>query len=176
MKTGSERERSSAEIEPLAGRDTLGVLYMPSDYVAPRRGILALWRRHVVANANVRNREYMESLFRRRFPYGALVEVKNGAIPSELIDASGSIVLLFPDAIGLDFARIEQAISTRWPSKRLLALNGRRRLLRLDRQTRRQFLLCRFLEKWRLPEIAFFVLFVVVTPFLLIFDLMRGHR
>ncbi len=176
MNTGRERDRSPTEIGPLAGSDTLGVLYMPSDYVVPRRGILALWRRHVVANANVRNREYMESLFRRCFPYGALVEVKNGAIPSDLIDASESIVLLFPDAIGLDFTKVERAINARWPSKRLLALNGRGRLFRLDRRTRRQLLLSRFLEQWRLPELAFFLLFVAITPFLLIFDLMRGQR
>lgn len=176
MTTSSNSEQLSSQFKAPVGRDTLGVLYVPDDYRLPRRGLLALWRRHIVANAAVRNREYMESLFNSHFPYGALVEVRNGALPAELINASETIVLLFPDAIGLDFGRIERAIATGWPSKRLFALNGRRRLFRLDSETRRRFLLRRFLERWRLPEVAFFVLFLIVTPFLLIFDLMRGHR
>jgi hypothetical protein len=165
-----------SEIESLIGPNTVGLLYIPSDYAEPRAGLLAVWRRHLVANAEVRSREYMEALFTASFPKGGLVEVVNGQIPTDRLEGADTIVLLFPDSIGIDFGKIERAIYSRWPSKRVLALNGRRRLFRLDPEMRRRLALRHFLETYRLPELAFLVIFVLVTPFLVLLDLLRGRR
>jgi hypothetical protein len=169
-------EQSPMEYEALIGSDTVGVLYMPSDYAKPRGGLLALWRRHLVANAGVRNRDYMEALFKRHFPRGTMIELKDRQVPADVMDSSKTIVLLFPDAIGIDFGRIERAIASRWRSKRVLALNGRRRLFRLDAKMRRRLALLRSLETFRIPEIAFLLVFLIATPVLVLFDMMTGRR
>jgi len=164
------------EHEALIGPETVGLLHVPSDYVTPRQGLLAIWRRHLVANVGVRSRDYMEALFRTHFPRGRLVEIEDGRIPADVLDRAGNIVLLYPDSIGMDFGEIERAIASRWPAKRVLVLNGRRRMFPLDAETRRRLALRRFLEAWRLPEIMFFLVFVVVTPLLALFDIVRGRR
>src|SRR5687768_11080897 len=64
IKRGAER----LETESLVGANTAGLLFIPADYVAPDRGMLALWRRHLVANAAVRDRDYMVALFHSHFP------------------------------------------------------------------------------------------------------------
>jgi len=158
------------------GAVALGLLYVPFDYLVPRNGLLALWRRHLVATAAVRTGDYMKALFASRFPGSALAEVTDGKIPEDVLIQAQTIVLLYPDAIGMEFGWIERALARRWPSKHVLALNGRRRLFRLDREMRRRLAIRRFLEFSRLPELAFFLVFAVVTPFFALLDIMRGHR
>jgi len=166
------RVDSTASIGPF----TVGLLYVPSDYVVPRKGLLALWRRHLVASAGVRTGDYMRALFTDRFHGSALVEVTDGEIPVDVLVQAQAIVLLYPDAIGMDFGWIERTLARRWPSKHVFALNGRRRLFRLDREMRRRLAVRRFLEASRLPELAVFLVFAAATPFLTLFDILRGHR
>jgi hypothetical protein len=169
-------EKSLTEYEVLIGPDTVGVLYIPPDYAKPKGGLLALWRRHLVANAGVRNRDYMDALFRSHFPRGTLLELDNRQVPTDVIDRAKTIVLLFPDAIGMDFGGIERVIASRCPWKRVLALNGRRRLFQLDARMRRRLALLRFLEALRIPEMIFLLVFLVATPALVLFDMMIRRR
>ena len=155
---------------------TTGVLHIPADYATPRRGLSGLWRRHVIANASVRNREYMESLFNARFPGSELIFLEEGRVPSSLAVGADNIVLLYPDSIGLDFRHIERELVRRWPSKRLLVLNGRGRLFRLDKGMLHRLLFLRFLESFRIPEIAFLIVFLLTTPFLVLVDFFRDRR
>jgi len=164
------------QLETLIGRNTLGILYFPADYAHPRKGLLALWRRHLLANAAVRDREYMLALFSSHFPNSRFVTMADEKIPAQEIESADNLVLLFPDSIGLDFGIIERSIASRWPAKRMFALNGRRRFFRLDAAMRRRLAVRRFLEKSRIPEAGFLVLFMVATPFLALIDLARGHR
>src|SRR5688500_559258 len=99
--------------------------------------MLALWRRHLVANAAVRDRDYMIALFHSHFPDCRVFEAASGTIPYAELDTVDNIVLLFPDSIGARFGWIERSLINRWPSKRVLVLNGRRRLFRLDAAMRR---------------------------------------
>src|SRR5262245_25962066 len=164
------------ELESALGTATAGVLFFPADYFAPRHGLFALWRRHLVANASVRDRAYIEALFKSHFPNGVLVEATDGRVPGDALDRMDTIVLLFPDPIGMDFGAIERAVISRWPVKRLLALNGRRRLFRLDTRMRRRLGLRRFLASWRIPEFVFLLVFALTTPLLLLYDAIRGAR
>jgi hypothetical protein len=165
-----------ATLDRLIGGKTVGLLYLPPDYAAPRMGWRAIWRRHIVANAAVRDREYMAALFQSRFPSGNLHIVENDHVPTEVLAAADTVVLLFPDAIGVDWQPIERQVHPCSTGKRLLMLNGRRRLLRLDSETRQRLARRRFLETWRLPEFAFLSIFVIVTPILAFLDLIRGRR
>lgn len=164
------------QLETLIGHSTLGILYFPEDYANPRAGILALWRRHLLANAAVRDREYMLALFNSHFPNSRSITIIDKNLPAHEIESADNLVLLFPDSLGLDFGAVERSIASRWPAKRLFALNGRRRFFRLDPQMRRRIALRRFIEKSRLPEVAFVVAFLVATPFLALIDLARGRR
>ena len=164
------------QLQALIGRNTLGVLYFPADYAQRRTGLLALWRRHLLANAAVRDREYMLALFSSHFPDCPLISMTDEKTPVPEIESADNVVLLFPDSIGLDFGVIERSIASRWPAKRLFALNGRRRFFRLDAPMRRRMAIRRFLEKSRIPEVGLSVVFIVATPFLALMDLVRGHR
>lgn len=162
--------------EDLIGGNIVGLLHHPGDYAAPRPGLRSLWRRHLIANAFVRNREYMVALFKSHFPGSPTVEATDGRVPEDSIAGADAIVLLYPDSIGMDFGWIERTVRARWPAKRLLVLNGRRRFFRLDAEMRRRLALRRFLERARLPEFAFFALFLVVTPVLLLLDAFKSSR
>ena len=164
------------KLEALIGPKTVGLLRNPTDYAVPRMGVFALWRRHLVANAGVRDREYMEALFKSQFPRGELIVLEDFVIPDARCAEADSIVLLYADCIGMDFGGIERNIISRWPLKRLLVLNGRRRLFRLDSEMRRRLALRRFLEATRLPEMAFLLVFLIATPVLLLVDTIRSHR
>ena len=170
-----EPESKPVNLEMLLGGRTAGLLHAPPDYASPRKGLRGLWRRHLVANAAVRDRAYLEALFRSHFPRGDIIDAREDHLPDVLGNAD-NIILLYPDPIGMDFGSIERAIASRWPSKAVLVLNGRRRFFRLDQATRRRLAVRRFLASFRLPEIAFFAAFVAITPVLLLVDLFRGHR
>ena len=164
------------ELETLLGSRSIGLLYLPGDYAVPRKGFGAVWRRHLVANAGVRDREYMEHLFHSHFPNGVLLELKDARLPADIAGDGDNIVLLYPDSIGMDFPGIERALARQCPSRNVFVLNGRRRFFRLDRDMRRRLRLRRWLVAVRLPEFAFLLLFVLVTPLLVINDFVRGRR
>jgi hypothetical protein len=164
------------DLEALIGPKTVGLLLIPADYATPRAGLLALWRRHVVANAGVRDRAYMESLFKSHFPHSELIVVEGGGVSDARVAGADNIVLLYADSIGMDFGAIERNIVSHWPLKRVLVLNGRRRMFRLDPDMRRRLALRRFLEVSRLPEIAFLLAFFIATPVLLLLDTMKSRR
>lgn len=166
----------SVATESLIGGHTVGLLHFPDDYANPKSGLLARWRCHVIANAVVRDRGYMEGLFKTHFPHGELAELGQRGIPEAAIEKADTVVLLYPDPIGLDFSACERFLASRWPTKRILVLNGRRRLFRLDRERRRRLALRRMLALFRPLEAAFFVFFVTATPFLLLVDLLRRRR
>jgi len=170
------REPSTTGLEALIRGNTVGLLHIPKDYSSPPPGVAGAWRRHLVANAVVRDREYMMALFNSHFPSGTVVDVDDGQIPPEVASSADNIVLLFPDSIGMDFGDIERNVAVRCPSRRILVLNGRRRFFNLDAKMRRRLALRRFLEATRIPEIVFFLVFVVATPVLVVVDALRGRR
>lgn len=164
------------ELEGLIRGHTVGLLHIPKDYSSPPPGLGGAWRRHLIANAAARDRTYMTGLFTSHFPHGALIELEEGRIQPDAAAIADNIILLFPDAIGMDFGDIERNVAARWPSGRVFVLNGRRRFFKLDAPMRRKLALRRFLEATRLPELVFFAVFLVATPMLLLIDALRRHR
>lgn len=163
-------------IENLMGRNVVGLLYVPADYLAPPPGLRGAWRRHLMATASVRPRDYMTTLFQSRFPNGTVVDIAQGQILGDAIERAEHLVLLYPDAIGAHYAWIERAIAKRWPHKSLLALNGRQRFFRLDGSMRRRLVWRRLLESSRLAEWMFLPLFVLITLVLLLLDLCERRQ
>lgn len=149
---------------------------------APRGGMVgnrrafARWRNHVLANGAPRERSYMKALLTRHFRGCEVLEMPVDDLPNRDWSEFTSIVLVFPDAIGLGFSRIEEMFRDYSARKRLFALNGRGRLLRLDRPTIRRLRLRRLLAWTRIPEFLFLAVFFALTPALLAVDLVRGRR
>jgi len=123
----------------------------------PRRTMRRAYRRALFEKANPRPPAYMRTLFAERYPDGRL----EGGVPAGDAD---TIVLLYPDAIGLGFGAIERRLPR---GARIVVLNGRRREFPLDRRTRAALRKRRLLERTMLG---------VATPVLLAADLVRGRR
>jgi hypothetical protein len=147
---------------------TLGVLYDP--WPARRVGPLRRYRTMVEFKANPRDEAYMRRLFAERYPEGTLGTADD-------VGAAKRIVLLFPDAIGVGWTHVERRVTELGGGiVEVRVLNGRRRDFVLDRRTHRRLRLRRLLETTLGAEVIATVLFVVMTPPLLAWDLVQGRR
>jgi hypothetical protein len=142
-----------------------------------REGALPdLYRKAVWNKANPRREDYMKARFFEVWPDGIFVSANQANWRDHLADAD-TIVLLYPDAIGLGFRQLEKQVfktKKKWAAVRVL--NGRRRQFLLNASVRRQLLWRRFLERSMLAEFVAIVPFVILTSLLWIFDWARGHR
>lgn len=160
------------------GEKEIGIFFNPwrSEF-DDKRSVAVLYRRSVWFKANPRSEEYMRELFRERSPNGIFIDTKTDANWKSQLVAADSIILLYPDSIGIGFAAIESEVAAgkqTWATVRVL--NGRRRAFVLNGKTRRQLRLRRFFEKTMLGEALFSIGFLAVTPFFVISDLLRGKR
>jgi len=88
-----------------------------------------------------------------------------------------AVVLLWRDGNGTGWFPIERRVFGEISGEaRLLVLNGRRRQFELTRRAWSAFLMRRAVGKSLIPETMFTLWFVVTSPFLLTWDLLRGHR
>ena len=133
--------------------------------------------RDSTARRNPRDRAYMEKLAAEVFPDFSLeqtVHVNEDTAPTIDWAAADEIVLLWPDGNGTGWSGVERVIFARKrASGRVVVLSGPRRRFSLDPAARNAFRWRRFLEKTLAAEIAFLVAFVVLTPWLLLSDLVR---
>jgi hypothetical protein len=142
----------------------------------PLRNPIELYRRGLWYKSNPRDEAYMKALFDEKYPGGRFVNVKeNPGWPGQVKEGS-TILLLYPDSIGLGFSVLEREVRGRTqgaPPPRVL--NGRRRDFVLDGPTRVALKIRRFMERTMLMEIGFTLIFVAVTPILLTMDWIRGR-
>jgi hypothetical protein len=147
---------------------TVGVLYDP--WPAWRRGRVRRYWSMVEFKANPRSREYMTALFLERYPAGRIV------MADEMIQGN-RVVLLYPDAVGLGWTQIERRITVGLAREtKIRVLNGRGRDFLLDHRTRRQLRLRRTVELGLVGEAVLTAAFVMLTPPLLAWDIVRGRR
>lgn len=148
----------------------VGLLAYPlgEDYglaAAPHRSLRRGYRRVLLEKSNPRSPQYMARLFAARFPDGRVVE--------SAVEATGDVVLLYPDAIGLGWERIERELGS---ATSIRVLNGRGREFSLDRRARRALKVRRLLERSFVVEAALLAAGIVATPFLVAADAVRGRR
>ena len=136
-----------------------------------------LYQRAVWFKSNPRSASAMKQLFHETWPDGRFVDVsKNKGWRREAADCE-TVVLLYPDAIGLGFGAIErQVLRNRARNNRARVLNGRKRDFLLTPSARRGLRLRRMLERTMAGELLFGFVFLVATPLMLSFDLVRGRR
>lgn len=129
----------------------------------------------VRSKSNPRDEGYMRDLLHQRYPDAELVRYGEKGDNKKLWQAD-RLILLYPDAIGLGFDSVEKEIFDHLDkATEFHILNGRRRDFLLDKKVYRSLRLRRFLEKSMLGEFAFTLVFITVTPFLLVLDWIRGH-
>ncbi len=136
-----------------------------------------LYQRAVWFKSNPRGASAMEQLFLELFPDGRFVDVaKTNGWRREAADCD-TVVLLYPDAIGLGFGAIErQVLRNRTRNGRTRVLNGRKRDFLLTPTVRRGLRLRRILERTMAGELLFALVFLAATPLMLGIDLVRGRR
>ncbi len=110
--------------------------------------------RVVCQRSNARSKAYMLTLLGEKFPGVELIDLEQSHL------SAGKIVLLYSDAIGLGWWKIEKSIKAQ--TEYLTILNGRRRVFDLIPSIHRKLLLHRFLEITFLPEIF-------LMPFILLY-------
>jgi len=141
------------------------------DYRSFRNPVKSL-RFGIWFKSNPRTFEYMERLFASRFPGGDLVE-----LDSSRLDRASTIVLLYPDSIGLRWMTVERAVFKRKTRDcRVIALNGRGRVFEVSKKTLFGLRVRRALELTMVLEVVFSLILVVFLPFLFCFDFFRGRE
>ena len=138
------------------------------------RNPLSLWMKAVWYKANPRSSDYMKALFAERYPGATFIDTGAGAISAATMVGASKVVLLYPDSIGLGYAAIERGVAHNAPNAAVEVLNGRQRQFAFDRRVRWALRSRRFLEWTMLIECFAGVALVLVTPFLFLFDFMRG--
>ena len=128
-----------------------------------------------------READYMLALIRQAHgdEYVARVQPITHAdqVDSRALRRLRAVVLLWRDGNGTGWFPIERRVfSGISGDARLLVLNGRRRQFELTRRAWSSYLMRRALGKSLIAEAMFTVWFVVATPFLFTWDLLRGHR
>lgn len=143
----------------------------------PSRNLLEKYRRVVWHKANPRHEDYMKNCFFEHWPDGIFVNADTDSGWYHNLSEADTIVLLYPDAIGLGFAQIESRVAQakkKWAAVRVL--NGRKRSFLLTPFVRAQLVTRRFLERSMLGEIIFTALFIVITPLFVMIDRVKGRQ
>lgn len=149
-------------------------------FTVPRNtglGLMGMYRWAVWFKANPRSEEYMRALFAERFPQGEFINVNADHEWQSKACKADTMILLYPDAIGLGFHDLErnaQRVKKTWTEVR--ALTGRRREFLLNRATFKALRFRRFIEMGMVGEMAAIPLFVLFSPLLLVVDWARGRR
>ncbi len=136
-----------------------------------------MFRRAVWFKSNPRSATAMKQLFLESFPDGQFVDVAKSQTWRGEAAGCESVVLLYPDAIGLGFGALErQVLRHHRKAGRVRILNGRKRDFLLTPRVRRSLRFRRILERSMAGEALFALVFIVATPLMLSFDLVRGRR
>lgn len=124
---------------------------------------------------NPRDLEYMENLCRERFGNGYTL-VAASKISDVQIGNADQVVLLWPDGNGYGWYQTENTVFRNMKKgAQLHVLNGRRRYFPYSKRGQLPYLLRRSAERLWLAEIASTVVFILVTPFLLLLDFAKGR-
>jgi hypothetical protein len=161
--------------------DTVVILAFPDAPASNRPpsaqgGVLEKLERVARYKRNPRSPEYMRRLAASMLPTATVVEV-DGALPRAAISQARHVVLLWPDAIGYAWSRLEREVfKYKRPDAHVYALSGRGRTFKLTMGTLFSVRLRRLAERVWLGEAVMAVGLLVSAPFLVVWDFARGHR
>ena len=124
-----------------------------------------------------RDEAYMRNLFETQHPGGRFINVDDEAGWIEALSGATTIVLVYPDPIGLGFAPIERQVrSAKSPLAALRVLTGRRRTFLLSPSARFHLATRRLLTRFLVAELILGAFVLLATPVLAAADYVRGRR
>jgi len=137
--------------------------------------ILRKYHTAIQWRSNPRPEDYMRLLFESQCEGSEFISLKTSSDTPDLKDYD-QVILLYPDSIGLGFSKLEKHCLTNTSNGTdIMALNGRKRLFKLDTKTLYRLRFKRFIERSLLPELLFMAVFIIITPFLWAIDSLRGR-
>lgn len=140
------------------------------------RNPLKMYHWAVWYKANPRDEDYMRTLFGEHYPDGEFINIDKESGWRAAVPRADEVVLLYPDAIGLGFARWEREVKRLlklWAGMRVI--NGRRRTFRLGASTLLGLRLRRIMERGMLGEVLAIFVFLLATPLLAVKDWWKGR-
>ena len=124
-----------------------------------------------------RSAEYMRALAVEHAGADVVFVDAADVMSSGRLDGAGRIFLLWDDAIGAGWGLGDLKVLMNAPSSATVTvLNGRRRSFALTPRSLAGAWARRFLEASFLGELVFTIAFVIVSPFIVGLDLVRGRR
>jgi hypothetical protein len=124
---------------------------------------------------NPRDIQYMRALV-TEFLGQDIHWVKAKYLRPNIVKEADKIILLWPDGNGYGWFWVEFRVFAWRRGSTVMVLNGRRRYFQLTLKLWLAYCLRRFLERFWIGEIVFSIIFLVVSPFLVAWDLLRGHK
>lgn len=160
------------------------ILYFPEDYPKWLKMLIGgkafgLLIRGSRKKRNPRDESYMRNVAKELLE-GNLEFVEAGALNSTHFADTDEIILLWPDAIGYGWHGVEKKIfDLKGSATKVSVLNGRRRYFPFASSVTtlkyQRYACRRFIERFWLGEMVFSIIFVAVTPFIVVYDLVRGR-
>jgi hypothetical protein len=142
----------------------------------PARNPLKMYHWAVWYKANPRGEGYLRALFKGHYPEGEFINIENENDWNATVVQADEVVLLYPDAIGLGFTRLEREVKRQLkPWAGLRVINGRRRNFRLGASTLLGLRLRRIVERAMLGEVLAILVFLLATPVLVVKDWWGGR-
>lgn len=96
-----------------------------------------------------------------------------GRTSADQLPAALTVILVYPDPLGLSWQRLEDGI--RKQGRSIVVVNGRRRMFLLNDEARRALRLRRFLANTRIVELVAGLLLIPASGFLALRDRMAGR-
>lgn len=159
----------------------LCITYFPSEYPSwTGKGFFSPFFKLLSKGSNYRrcprDKNYMRDLFHKVFN-GDYQFSDADELKAELVRQAEEIVLLWPDGNGYGWFGTEYKV-LRWKNRdcSVLVLNGRHRHFQFSPGLWLSYLSRRTLERFWIGEIVFSLIFVVVSPLIVVWDLVRGRR
>lgn len=158
-------------------------LYLPkldaeiAPYEGRYEGLVAKYRRLIWYTADPRPEPYMRELFSRHHADGVFVNVNADPAWQQAAAGADTVVLLYPDAIGLGYGPLEREIAglkKDWAAVRVLS--GKRQQFLLTRAALLGLRMRRLFSRLLVGEMLFTVVFLVVTPLFLLVDWIGGRK
>lgn len=155
--------------------------FFPKDYPSWTMGgfmrpVVNLISKAIHFKRNPRDLDYMQFLLSQTIKLDfKVIDAKD--LSADRLKGVEEVVLLWPDGNGYGWFGTEKRIfSLKERTTKVTVLNGRRRYFHLSSILWISYLVRRFLERFWIGEIIFSILFLIISPFLVIWDLAQGHR
>lgn len=156
---------------------TIGLYAAPVSRGANGGGVRGRLYAHYRSVLLPRDEAYMRALFESRYPGGRFIDVDDDPDWMGALADATTVVLLYPDPIGLGFSPLERRVrSALSPPAALRVLTGRRRSFLLSRSARGHLAVRRFLTRFLVAEAVLGTVVLLVTPAFVLTDRLRGRR